>query len=66
MTFNIILSLAFLIFSLLLCRFNKEKLGGVKNRNFYIALSLVFSLSFILRIFLGYYTEGFETDLYTF
>ncbi|MBP3324372.1 MAG: phospholipid carrier-dependent glycosyltransferase [Clostridia bacterium] len=66
MTFNIILSLAFLIFSLLLCRFNKEKLGGVKNRNFYIALSLVFFLSFILRIFLGYHTEGFETDLYTF
>lgn len=66
MTFNIFISFIYLFFCLYICKFHKGKTGLIKNYKFYLVLTLVFSISFLLRIFLGYHTVGFETDLYTF
>ena len=66
MTINIVISLLFFILSLIPLKLGFEKKGFVKNNKFTLALILTFSTAFFLRLWLGFNTEGFVTDLNTF
>ena len=66
MALSIMLSLFYLASCFLVSGYNKGKLPFKPSTKFYFALSFVFVSALCLRLYLGYFTVGFETDLNTF